>query len=130
MAPEMRLRVVSLPATDQQHEEEVELELVELVALDLGLGEHAEQVVLGVEPLLFAQLVGVGEQLHRPPAPGVGASSWYSGSSEPIMRLDQSKTRWRSSWGTPIRSAMTWRGSSAEICSTKSAVPVLAHARR
>ena len=38
--------------------------------------------------------------------------------------FDQSNTRWRSSWGTPMRSAMTCRGSSAEICSTKSAEPV------
>ena len=60
--------------------------------------------------------------------PRASAFCWYSGSSEPIILLDQSKTRWRSSWGTPIRSAMTWSGSSAEICSTKSAEPCLAHA--
>ena len=39
------------------------------------------------------------------------------------MRFDQSKTMRRSSWGTPSSSAMTRRGSSAEISSTKSAVP-------
>ena len=39
------------------------------------------------------------------------------------MRLDQSKTLRRSSWGTPNSSAMTSSGSSAEISSTKSAVP-------
>ena len=55
--------------------------------------------------------------------PAASADTWYSGSSAPIMRLDQSKTRCRSSWGTPTRSAMTWSGSSAEICSTKSADP-------
>ena len=42
--------------------------------------------------------------------PAASADTWYSGSSAPIIRLDQSKTRWRSSWGTPIRSAMTWSG--------------------
>ena len=39
------------------------------------------------------------------------------------MRLDQSNTLRRSSWGTPSSSAMTSRGSSAEISSTKSALP-------
>ena len=65
MAPEMRLRVVSLPGHRQQEEEQVELELGQLVAVDLGLGEHAEQVRWGIEALFGAQLVGVGEQLHR-----------------------------------------------------------------
>ena len=78
---------------------------------------------MGVEALLRAQLVGVGEQLHGGLARGLAPMTWYSGSSAPIIRLDQSKTRWRSSWGTPISSAMTCRGSSAEICSTKSADP-------
>ena len=55
------------------------------------------------------------------------ASAWYSGSSLPTMRLDHSNMRWRSSWGTPSSSAMTWRGSSAEIWVTKSASPVLDH---
>ena len=40
------------------------------------------------------------------------------------MRLDQSNTLRRSSWGTPSSSAMTRSGSSAEISSTKSAVPL------
>ena len=56
-------------------------------------------------------------------SPGSVPGIWYSGSSEPIMRFDQSKTMRRSSWGTPSSSAMTSRGSSAEISSTKSAVP-------
>ncbi len=55
--------------------------------------------------------------------PAASADTWYSGSSAPIIRLDQSNTRWRSSCGTPTRSAITWSGSSAEICSTKSAEP-------
>ena len=56
----------------------------------------------------------------------VSASSawpWYSGSSLPTMRLDHSNMRWRSSWGTPSSSAMTWSGSSAERSVTKSASP-------
>jgi len=36
----------------QQEEEEVELELGELVAVDLGLGEDTEEILVGVEPLL------------------------------------------------------------------------------
>ncbi len=47
----------------------------------------------------------------------------YSGSSEPIIRFDHSKTRWRSSWGTPIISAITWSGSSAATAVTKSHSP-------
>ena len=39
------------------------------------------------------------------------------------MRLLQSKTRCRSSWGTPSRSAITCNGSSAEISVTKSHSP-------
>ena len=49
---------------------------------------------------------------------------WYSGSSLPIMRLDQSNMRWRSSLGTPSSSAITTRGSSAAMSVTKSAEPV------
>ena len=49
---------------------------------------------------------------------------WYSGSWLPIIVLDQSNIRWRSSWGTPRRSAMTTSGSSAAMSVTKSAVPV------
>ena len=49
--------------------------------------------------------------------------TWYSGSSAPIMRLLHSKILWRSSLGTPISSAMTSRGSSAAMSTTKSLSP-------
>ncbi len=52
---------------------------------------------------------------------------WYSGSWLPIIRLDQSNIRWRSSSGTPSSSAMTSSGSSAAISVTKSAAASLDH---
>ena len=42
-----------------------------------------------------------------------------SGSSEASIWLDHSKSLWRSSWGTPSRSAIAWSGSSAATSSTK-----------
>ena len=50
---------------------------------------------------------------------------WYSGSWLPIIRLDQSNMRCRSSWGTPRSSAMTTSGSSAAMSVTKSALALL-----
>jgi len=50
------------------------------------LGEDTEEILVGVEPLLLAQLVGVGEELHRRLDAGLGRH-WYSGSSDPIIRL-------------------------------------------
>ena len=48
----------------QQQEEEVELELGQAVAVHFGLGQDAEQVGVGVEAFVLAQLVGVGVELH------------------------------------------------------------------
>jgi len=48
---------------------------------------------------------------------------WYSGSSLPTIRFDQSNILWRSSSGTPNSSAITTRGSSAAMSVTKSARP-------
>ena len=56
----------------EQQEEQVELELGELVALDLGLGENTEEVLVRVEPLLLAQLVGIGIELESCLAGGIG----------------------------------------------------------
>ncbi len=47
----------------------------------------------------------------------------YSGSSSPTMRFDHSNKRPRSSWGTPMMSAMACRGSSAATSVTKSQLP-------
>ena len=44
---------------DQEEEEEVELELVELLALHLGVEEHRDEVLLGLEPPVGGQLLGV-----------------------------------------------------------------------
>ena len=49
----------------------------------------------------------------------------YSGSSSPTMRFDHSNKRPRSSWGTPMMSAMACRGSSAATSVTKSQTPLL-----
>lgn len=47
----------------------------------------------------------------------------YSGSSYAAILLDQSKIFVRSSWGTPMSSAMAWRGSSTATLVTKSKLP-------
>ena len=54
--------------------------------------------------------------------------TWYSGSSEPTIRLDQSNSLNRSSRGTPSSSAITSNGSSAAMSTTKSQSPSLASA--
>ena len=46
-----------------------------------------------------------------------------SGSPAPTIRFVQSKSLRRSSWGTPMISAMAWSGSSAAMSVTKSAEP-------
>ena len=49
-----------------------------------------------------------------------GSTSAYSGSSPPVISLDQRNSLSRSSCGTPSRPAMACSGSSHETCSTKS----------
>ena len=107
----MRLRVVSLPATDEQQEEEVDLEAGELLAVDLGVGEHRDEVVLRVGALLLGELRAYAYS-SIDACWAISSVMPYSGSSAPIMRLLQSKSLCRSSWGTPMRSAITWSGSS------------------
>ena len=51
---------------------------------------------------------------------------WNSGSSNPISLLLHSKILWRSAWGTPRNSAITWSGSSAATSVTKSHSPLWA----
>ncbi len=120
MAPEMRLRVVSLPATVSSRKNSSSSSDGELLALDLDLGEHAHQVVVGVDPLLGEELGGVGVELHGGLLGDLPAAG-TRGPRLPIMRLDQSNIRCRSSLGTPSSSAMTARGSSAAMSVTKSA---------
>ena len=79
------------PRVLQEHEEEVDLQLRERLALDLGGEQHAEQVVARLRPPLLAQPVGVHEHRGR----GVGA----------LLGRDRSRrtrTSARSS-GTPAR---------------------------
>ena len=49
---------------DEQEEEEVELELVQLLALHLGVDEHRDEVLRRREPALGRQLFGVAVDLH------------------------------------------------------------------
>ncbi len=48
----------------QQEEEQLELEVAEVLALDLDGGEDAHEVGVGVDPLLGEELGGVGVELH------------------------------------------------------------------
>ena len=112
----------------QQQEEHVELELAELVALDLGRRAVRDDVVLRIVAAQLGQSVRVHEELGGGvvAASMPSASFWNSGSSAPIIRLDQSKSLRRSSWGTPISSAMACSGSSAAMSATKSHEPASA----
>ena len=49
----------------EQEEEEVDLEPGETLAVDLGLTQHADQVVARVGPLLLGELGRVRVELHR-----------------------------------------------------------------
>ena len=53
-----------VPRHDEQHEEEVELELVELLAFHLGVDQYRDQVLAGRQPSFGRQLLGVAEDLH------------------------------------------------------------------
>ncbi len=90
----MALRVVSLPATASSRHEQLELRLGEPVAVDLGVDQLGDDVVAWVGPPRLAEPGGVDVQLGRGGAGLVAWSSlWYSGSSAPTMRFDQSKSR-------------------------------------
>ncbi len=52
-----------------------------------------------------------------------GSTSANSGSSPPVISLDQRNSLSRSSWGTPSSPAMACNGSSQLTCSTKSPLP-------
>ena len=52
-----------------------------------------------------------------------GSTSANSGSSPPVISLDQRKSLSRSSCGTPSRPAIACSGSSHDTCSTKSPLP-------
>ena len=93
MPPEMRFRVVSLPATVSSRKKSSSSSSDELLAFDVDLGEHAHQVLVGVGPLELEQLGGVGVELHGRLLRRPRSAVWYSGSSLPIIRLDQSNIR-------------------------------------
>jgi hypothetical protein len=63
---------------DERDEEEVELEVVEALAVELGLDQRGHEVVAGVGPAVLGDLVAQRVDLRR----GRAASTWaYSGSS-------------------------------------------------
>ena len=118
MPCEIELRVVSLPATAMQQEEEVEVHLGERVAVDLGVEQRGDDVVARVRAPLRGELVRVHEHLDLRVHDLLVARRRYSGSSEPIIRLLHSNSLCRSSCGTPSISAMTWSGTSAATSTT------------
>ncbi len=61
----MELRVVSLPATGQQDDEESELVVGELVAVDVGLDQLRDDVFAGVLRPVGSHLHRIGDQLDR-----------------------------------------------------------------
>ena len=54
-----------VPRDREQEEEQLELQLAELLAVDLYRGQHAHEVFVGVDPLHREELGRVGVELHR-----------------------------------------------------------------
>ena len=67
MPPATRLRVVSPPAIDQQHEEEVELHVGEALSVDFGMQQGCCDVVAGIGAFASREFRCVGEHLRCPP---------------------------------------------------------------
>src|SRR5438034_1399917 len=123
MPPEIRLRVVSLPATASSRKKESNSTSVSfspstsaamrtLTRSSRGLFFRSTASSLAYMYICIEAIFPTSEL--APP---------YSGSSKPIMSLLHLKIRWRSASGMPIISAITWSGSSAAISLTKSHSP-------
>ena len=124
---EIALRVVSLPATDSSRKKR--------------LKSMSDSDSPSTSALSSAEMMSSAGVVRRSSAScwaymnistwawKISSSlTWYSGSSDPIIRLLHSKSLWRSSLGTPMSSAITSSGSSAATSTTKSPSP-LASAR-
>ena len=115
------LRVVSLPATDKQQHEHVELEFAQPVAVDLGVDQFGDDVVARVAAALVAQFVDVGVQLDEGRRP---RRRWRTrGRRSRSCGWTSRRCSLRSSWGTPMISAIACSGSSEATSVTKSAEP-------
>ena len=88
----MALRVVSLPADDEQDEERAELRGGEPLAVDLGVHQRRRDVVAGVVEPLLAELLRVGPELVGGPERDVERRARTPGSPTPSTRLVCSKT--------------------------------------
>ena len=88
--PEMRLRVVSLPATVSRRKKSSSSNRGELLAVDLDLGEHAHQVVVGVDPLRWRT---APRRRRRAPSRPSGPPRPPSGTRGPRCRSSGSTSR-------------------------------------
>ena len=77
----------------------------------------------GLGALLGGELVGVGVQLDRGLDAGLVGRSRTRGRRRRSCGSIHSNSLWRSSWGTPMISAMACSGSSAAMSTTKSHSP-------
>ena len=98
MPPEVALRVVSLPATDQQEEEQVELELGERLAVRVGLSSLVTMSSRGLLAPLGRQRVGVRVSSMAAYVPSSGSAA-YSGSSAADHAVGPVEDLFRSSTG-------------------------------
>ena len=113
--PEIRFRVVSLPATRSSMKKELNSCERQAVAVDLAVHQLARQVVARVGHAIGGQLVGVHEELGGGDLRRHRDRAGTRDRRRPIIWLLHWSTRCRSSSGTPTSSTMTRSGSSAEI---------------
>ncbi len=124
----MALRVGLVAGHAQQHEEQVELEVAEHVAVDVGGEEVADTMSSPGSARLRSAISWAKTYISMAAASGSSTVDWarYSGSSKPMRPLEQVEDRgWRSSRGTPRNSAMAMRRRSAATSVTKSNVALL-----
>src|SRR5205807_564577 len=123
MPPEIRLRVVSLPATASSRKKESNSTSVSFSpstsAAMRTLTKSSRGVFFRSTASSLAYMYICIEAIFPTSAPAPP----YSGSSKPIMSLLHLKIRCRSARGMPIISAITCSGSSAAISATKSHSP-------
>ncbi len=126
MPPEMRFRVVSLPATVSMRKKLSNSASLRLKPSTSALTRMVQRSCSSRWPLRCSAISFA--YIHTCIAASFASSCEVpnSGSSKPMRRLDQSKSLCRSSIGTPRNSAMTCNGSSAASVGTKSISPLCA----
>src|SRR5437773_428271 len=123
MPPEIRLRVVSLPATASSRKKESNSTSVSFSPSTSAAMRTLTRSSRGVFFRSTASSLAYMYICIEAIFPTSELAPPYSGSSKPIMSLLHLKIRCRSASGMPIISAITWRGSSAAISATKSHSP-------